>query len=140
MGLATTSLWLPISSSTLLKPEHEIDVELRYTNIRLRTFDTSATVSGSSSAEAASLYARYRAPTGLVVMDNPLRYVIEAANTVYLGDQRGLLGFNNLTSVGAGIEFDSSQYKVVVTRTRIVARYAFGQNARGFAIGLAVSF
>jgi hypothetical protein len=125
---------------TLVKPEHEIDVELRYTNIRLRTFDSSAAVSGSSSAEAASLYARYRAPTGLVVMDNPLRYVLEAANTVYLGDQRGLLGFNNLTSVGAGIEFDSSKYKAVITRTRIVARYAFGDNVRGFAIGLAVSF
>jgi len=77
-------------------------------------FDSSAMVSGSSSTEA--------------------------ANTVYLGDQRGLLGFKNLTSVGAGIEFDSSQYKVVVTRTRIVARYAFGQDVRGFAIGLSVSF
>lgn len=125
---------------TLVKPEHEIDLELRYTNIRLRTFDSSAVVSGSASAEAASIYARYRAPTGLQVMDNPLRYVLEAANTVYLGDQRGLLGFNNLTSVGVGIEFDSSKYKAVVTRTRLVARYAFGDNVRGFAIGLAVSF
>ncbi len=67
--------------------------------------------SGSSSTEAASLYARYRAPTGLVVRDNPLRYVLEVANTVFLGDQRGLLGFNNLTSVGAGIEFDSRNTK-----------------------------
>ncbi|MDN4016103.1 hypothetical protein [Zwartia panacis] len=125
---------------TLVKPEHEIDLELRYTNIRLRTFDSSAVVSGSASAEAASVYARYRAPTGLQLMDNPLRYVLEAANTVYLGDQRGLLGFNNLTSVGVGIEFDSSKYKAVVTRTRLVARYAFGDNVRGFAIGLAVSF
>ncbi|MFY9136392.1 hypothetical protein [Zwartia sp.] len=125
---------------TLVKPEHEIDLELRYTNIRLRTFDASATVGGSASAEAASLYARYRAPTGLQIMERPLRYVLEAANTVYLGDQRGLLGFNNLSSVGAGIEFDSSKYKAVVTRTRLVARYAFGQNVRGFAIGLAVSF
>jgi len=125
---------------TLVKPEHEIDLELRYTNIRLRTFDSSAVVSGSASAEAASLYARYRAPTGLQIMERPLRYVLEAANTVYLGDQRGLLGFNNLSSVGAGLEFDSSKYKAVVTRTRIVARDAFGQNVRGFAIGLAVSF
>ena len=125
---------------TLVKPEHEIDFELRYTNIRLRTFDSSEVVSGSASAEAASVYARYRAPTGLQMMDRPLRYVLEAANTVYLGDQRGLLGFNNLTSVGVGIEFDSSKYKAVVTRTRVVARYAFGDNVRGFAIGLAVSF
>ena len=125
---------------TLVKPEYEVDVELRYTNIRLHTFDSSAVVSGSATAEAASVYARYRAPTGLQVMERPLRYVLEAANTVYLGDQRGLLGFNNLSSVGLGVEFDSSKYKMAVTRTRLVARYAFGENVRGFALGLAVSF
>jgi len=68
---------------TLVKPEHEIDLELRYTNIRLRTFDSSAAVSGSASAEAASVYARYRAKTGLQIMERTLRYVLEAANTVY---------------------------------------------------------
>jgi hypothetical protein len=63
---------------------------------------------------------------GPIVIDNPLRHVLEAANSIYLGDQRGRFGFNHLTSLGTGIEFDSSKYKAVVTRTRIVARYAFG--------------
>lgn len=125
---------------TLVKPEYEVDLELRYTNIQLRTFDSSTAVKGNATAEAASIYARFRAPTGMTVMDRPLRYVLEAANTVYLGDQRGLLGFNNLSSVGVGLEFDSSKYDIMVSRTRLVARYAFGQNVRGFAIGLAVSF
>jgi hypothetical protein len=125
---------------TLVKPEYEVDVELRYTNIQLKSFESSLAVRGSAVAEAASFYARYRAPTGIMVMDRPLRYVLEAATTSYLGDQRGLLGFNNLSSVGAGIEFDSSAKSSLISRTRIVARYAFGQNVRGFAIGLAVSF
>lgn len=125
---------------TLVKPEYEIDFELRYTNIRLKAFKSSQAVGGTASAEAASIYARYRAPTGLYVMDRPLRYVLELASTTYLGDQRGLLGFNNLSSVGAGIEFDSSAKSGLISRTRIVGRYAFGQNVRGFAIGLAVSF
>ncbi len=73
-------------------------------------------------------------------MERPLRYVLEAANTVYLGDQRGILGINYMSSVGTGIEFDSSAYDVFVTRTRIVARYAFGENVHGFAVGLAMSF
>jgi hypothetical protein len=124
----------------LIKPKYEVDLELRYTNIRLKTFKSNTVVSGSASAEAVSAYARYRAPTGLTVMDRPLRYVLEAANTTYLGDQRGMLGFNYLSSVGAGLEFDSSKYGGLISRTRIVARYAFGQNVRGFAIGLAVSF
>jgi len=125
---------------TLVKPAYEIDLELRYTDIRLKAFKSSQAVKGSASAQAASVYARYRAPTGLTVMDRPLRYVLELATTTYLGDQRGMLGFNNLSSVGAGIEFDSSAKTTLVTRTRIVGRYAFGENVRGFAIGLAVSF
>jgi len=125
---------------TLVKPAYEIDLELRYTNIRLKAFKSSQAVGGTASAEAASVYARYRAPTGLYVMDRPLRYVLELASTTYLGDQRGLLDFNNLSSVGAGIEFDSSAKSSLISRTRIVGRYAFGQNVRGFAIGLAVSF
>ena len=124
-----------------IKPEREIDIEWRYTNIRLQTFaDTADSVKGSSSAEATSLYGRYRAPTGWFALGRPLRYVLESAHTTYLGSQRGLLGFNHMTSVGAGFELDSSAYDVFVTRTRIVARYAFGQNVRGFALGLAMSF
>ncbi len=125
----------------LSKPEHDIDLELRYTNIALRSFgNTSESVKGSASAEAASIYARYRAPTGISFLDRPLRYVLEAANTVYLGDQRGILGMDYMSSVGVGLEIDSSAYDVFVTRTRIVARYAFGENVTGFAVGLAASF
>ena len=56
------------------------------------------------------------------------------------GDQRGVLGFDRLTSVGAGLELDSSAYNVFITRTRLVGRYVFGTNVSGFSVGLAVSF
>jgi hypothetical protein len=125
---------------TFVSQAYEVDIEARYTRIELRTFDAPAVVRGRAGAEALSFYSRYRAPTGLTVMQRPLRYVLELASTVYLGDQRGLLGFNYLSSVGVGIEFDSSAKTALISRTRIVARYAFGENVRGFAIGLAVSF
>jgi hypothetical protein len=125
----------------LVRPEYEVDVEWRYTNIQLQTFgNTSSSVKGSAAAEAASLYTRYRAPTGMSLMQRPLRYVLEGAHTTYLGDQKGLLGFNHMTSLGVGLEFDSSAYDIIVSRTRLVARWAFGENIRGFAIGLAMSF
>lgn len=125
----------------LVTPAYEVDIEWRYTNIRLKSFGgTSEAVQGSATAEATSLYTRYRAPTGLTVMQRPLRYVLEAAHTTYLGDQRGVLGFNYMTSLGAGIEFDSSAYDLVISRTRLVARVSFGENVRGYALGLAVSF
>ena len=125
----------------LISTEHDIDIELRYTNIELKSFGkTPSIVRGEASAEAASLYARYRAPTGISLLDRPLRYVAEAANTVYLGDQRGILGITNMSSLGAGLELDTSAYDMFVTRIRLVARYSFGENVRGSSLSIAMSF
>jgi len=45
------------------RPENEIDVELRYTNIYLRSFGGSSTaVQGSADSQSVSLWARWRAP------------------------------------------------------------------------------
>ncbi len=86
------------------------------------------------------MWARWRAPTGLYALERPLRYVLDAAHSTYWGDNANILGFSNLSSVGIGLELDSSACDTFVTRTRLVARYAFGHNVTGFAIGLALSF
>jgi hypothetical protein len=39
-----------------------------------------------------------------------------------------------------GLELDSSACDIYVTRARVVGRYVFGQDIRGFSIGLAISF
>ena len=83
---------------------------------------------------------RIRAPTGFMLLHRPLRYVLEGAHSTFFGAQAGILGFNHLTSFGMGLELDSSAYELYVTRARVVGRYIFGQNIRGFSIGLAVSF
>jgi len=123
------------------RPDNEIDVELRYTNIYLRSFGgTSEAVQGSADAQSVSLWARWRAPTGMTMLERPLRYVLELAHTTFLGDLDGVLGFNYLSSVGAGLELDSSARDIGVTRTRLMARYKVGEHARGWSVGLAVSF
>jgi len=123
------------------RPENEIDVELRYTNIYLQSVgNTSDAVKGSSDAQSLSLWSRWRAPTGLSALDRPFRYVLEFSHTQFLGDLRGALGFDWLTSVGAGVELDSSKYPILVTRTRLLARYKFGDNVQGWSVGLACSF
>lgn len=118
---------------------YDLDVELRYTNILLQSFDTSTAVTGSAQAEAVSLYTRLRLPTGLVFMRRPLRYVFELANTTYLGDQAGALGFNYLTSLGAGIELDTSAINLWISRVRFVGRYVIGENVNGASFGISVS-
>jgi len=123
------------------RPGNEIDVELRYTNIYLQSFGgTSTAVEGSADSQSASLWARWRAPTGIAMLERPLRYVLEFAHTTFLGDLDGVLGFDDLSSVGTGLELDSSAHDINVTRTRLMARYKVGEHVRGWSVGLAISF
>jgi len=123
------------------REDYEIDVELRYSHMQLRSFKSKYnSIEGSSDANILSLWTRWRAPTGFTMLNNPLRYVIECSNTTFLGKQRDALGFNYLTTIGVGLELDSSDYPVFITRTRIIYRYTFGENVSGFALGLAMSF
>ncbi len=66
--------------------------------------------------------------------------MLEFAHTQFLGSLRGALGFDSLTSFGAGIELDSSKYAVIVERTRLLCRFQIGDGVRGWSVGLAVSF
>ncbi len=123
------------------RPEGDLDAELRYTNIFLRNTGTLAdAVDSRSIARSLNLWTRWRAPTGVVLLDRPLRYVLEFAHTRYGGDLEGALGFDYLSSIGLGMELDVSKYERWVTRVRLVARYRFGPNVQGTSIGFAVSF
>ena len=123
------------------KPQ-DIDIELRYSDMTLRSFaNTSEAVKGEANTQNLGVYLRRRAPiSDWTLLNKPVRYVLEGAHTEYLGEQRGQLGFNSLSSVGLGFELDSSDYDVFISRTRLVARYMFGNNTNGYGIGLAMSF
>jgi hypothetical protein len=121
-------------------PESEVDAELRYSNIQLQSFQTSSAVQGHATAQSASFWSRYRAPTGWVAFERPVRYVLEYAHTRFLGDLDGALGFTAVNSLGAGLELDTSRYESYVTRVRFLLRYKVGDNVRGWAVGLAASF
>ena len=123
------------------RPENEIDVELRYTNIYLQSINTSSeAVSGSTSAQTLNLWARWRAPTGLTALDRPFRYVLEFTHTQFLGDLRGAMGFDYLTSLGAGFELDTTKYTWLTSRWRMLGRYKFGDGVQGWSVGIACSF
>ena len=121
-------------------PENEVDVELRYTNIHLDSFQSSSAVQGHAVAQSASFWSRYRAPTGWVALERPVRYVLEYAYTRFIGDLDGALGFTYVNSFGAGLELDTSRYEAYVSRVRLVLRYKVGDHVTGWAVGLAASF
>jgi hypothetical protein len=121
-------------------PRDEIDVELRYSSIYLQSFDSSQAVEGNAHAQTFSLWSRYRAPTGLVALERPVRYVLEYAYTRFLGDLDGALGFRYVNTLGGGLELDSSARDVYATRMRLMLRYKVGNNVTGWAVGLGLSF
>jgi hypothetical protein len=121
--------------------DYEIDVEVRYTNIYLQSIPgTSEGVKGSALAQNLNLWSRWRAPTGLTALQRPVRYVLEFTYSLYFGDQEDVLGFNQLFSLGAGLELDTSRYLYLTQRIRLIGRYRFGQNVTGWSIGLGISF
>jgi hypothetical protein len=121
-------------------PEADDDIQLRYTNVQLKSYDTpNLSVAGHARAENVSLWARRRAPTPWTALQRPVRWVFEGAYTDFLGDQREL-GLKHMASLGLGIELDSSATDLWITRWRALVRYKFGENVHGVALGLAVSF
>jgi hypothetical protein len=132
--------------SLMLDYEHyrdpyDIDVEVRLTHIWLQsTRGTTDAVKGSALAQSASLWARWRAPTGLRALDRPFRYVLEYAYSYYFGPDGDMVGFNHLNSLGAGLELDTGAWDNWVSRVRLMGRYRFGENVTGWTIGLGISF
>jgi len=120
---------------------HEIDVQIRLTDVYLQSYGgTSEAVQGSVWAQSVSLWTRWRAPTGLRSLDRPVRYVLEYAFTHYFGPDADMLGFNNLNSIGAGLELDTSALDRWATRWRLMGRYHFGEDVRGWGVSLGISF
>jgi hypothetical protein len=120
---------------------HDIDAEVRVTSVWLESYgSTSEAVKGSALAQSVSLWTRWRAPTGLRSLDRPVRYVLEYAFTRYFGPDGDMLGFNNLNSIGVGIELDTSVLDRIATRWRLIGRFRFGENVKGWGVGLGISF
>jgi hypothetical protein len=137
---------LGLGLSLLLDYEHyrqnyEIDVELRFTNMYLQSLPgTSEAIQGSFFSQNLNLWSRWRAPTGLTALHRPVRYVLEFTFSHYFGNQDDTLGINNLCSLGAGLELDTSAYLYWTQRIRLMGRYRFGENVTGWSVGLGISF
>jgi hypothetical protein len=125
---------------------YDFDLELRSTNLFQTTWgDTSPAVRGRASSISTSLWTRLRWPTGMEMFGRPVRYVLEASHSTFYGDQARSLGFNLLTSIGAGLEVDPSDLKIgalglYAGRVRVIGRYFFGPQVSGAAIGLGITF
>ena len=120
--------------------EREIDIELRYTNIHLNSYQSSEALEGQVNSHSLNLWTRRRIPTNFTLFDKPIRHVMEFAHTQFLGDLRGALGFNSLSSIGTGLELNIKNYPLFFERARVMTRFQFGANVTGWSLGFAASF
>ncbi len=121
--------------------DYEVDVEVRLTDIRLQSYgNTSVAVKGSSLAQNVGLWSRWRAPVGFEALNRPVRYVLEYAYNYYFGPNGDMLGFSSLSSIGTGLELDTSAHDRIVTRWRLMGRYRFGNGVSGWGVSIGMSF
>src|SRR5258705_10780554 len=78
----------------------------RYVPAQFRRFIASR--AGVAAAQQVSLWTNWRAPTGWRALDRPIRYVLEAAYSHDFGDSVGVLCFNDLTSLGVGLNWTAA--------------------------------
>lgn len=125
----------------LHREAYEVDIELRYTRLRLETIRASAAAAGASAnAEALGVWARVRVPTEVNAFGRPLRAVVQFAHTRYLGVQAGALGFEYLTKIGTGLELDVGALELVLDRARVTLNAVVGDKISGFSLGFGLSF
>lgn len=131
----------------LARPGYEVDVELRYSQMRLEAIDSGSSrgVLGASDAASATLWARLRWPSGAELGGRTLRWVAELTHSEFLGPQRGALGFEALTKIGGGIELDVGKDGIgpsffELQRVRLMGRFLFGPDVQGFSVGLGLGF
>lgn len=121
--------------------DYEVDFTLRHTHIRLEPIAGDKEIQESADAITTSMWSRLRIPTGLDLWDRPIRGVTEFSASWLPGDQGTALNTQWLLQAGAGMEIDFSETWVpLITTTRVVARYTYGEELHGFGIGLAASF
>jgi hypothetical protein len=119
----------------------EVDVTLRYSNLRLEPIGGDKDVVGSATAQTTALWSRLRVPTGYRAFDRPVRMVGEFSVGHYGGDQEELFNTPWIAQVGFGGEIDVSKTRIpFATTARAVVRYTKGENLEGISLGFAVSF
>lgn len=128
------------------RPEFEFEVELRLSHMRISTLPIADRgIDISSDSTVAGLWTRYRWPTGAEAFGRPSRWVLEGYHSEFFRAQREVLGIDRLTRLGGGIEVDVGRWEfggvgLYLQRLRLSGNVLFGEDVRGWSVGLGMSF
>lgn len=125
-----------------ISDEYEFEVTGRITQMQIETVGSSSDVDASADATVASFWTRYREPIeGWRAFGSPVRWVVDGSVGFYGGGPTEFPGLEWLAGIGAGLELDVSKTRTIFTsRARLMGRYYFGNDYRGWGLGVALSF
>lgn len=127
---------------TDVQPNRELEFRLRQSFMKLKSIGSSSYLNAEADVVTSSAWARLRQPLGdLSAFGSPVRSVLQASVTGFNGDQSEILGTSWLAKVGAGIELGNSGDALPVRgQLRLLLSYAFGENYKGYSVGLGFNF
>jgi len=129
------------------RADWEFELELRLSQMNLRTLPVfSRGLDVRENTRTATLWARYRVPTGWEAWGRPVRWVFETYHSEFLTDtQRRVLGADRLTRLGTGIELDVGRWELGafglnLQRVRLMGNVITGEGISGYSVGFGASF
>jgi hypothetical protein len=66
--------------------------------------------------------------------------VFDGAHSWFTADQTEVLGFEQLSKLGIGLELDLGAKPRLMERIRLLGRYVYGEDIAGWSLGFGLSF
>jgi hypothetical protein len=125
-----------------LGPESSLTANLRYNQITDINYSASdRSLESTNRFSASTVRVEARGPTGLMMLNYPLRWIAFTGGTWMMGRHRNALGFNTFAELGGGIELaDRDLLRGVVEGVSLRGSALVGERVTGWSLGLSLSF
>lgn len=94
----------------------------------------------NETANIYSIRADYARPTGFIVADRALNWVVYGGYAGFFGANSDALGFTSVAEIGGGFEVPFATDRPNGERVRLAAGYLFGPDVKGWTVGLSLQY
>jgi len=124
-----------------IAPDTNLTASLRYnriTDINYSASDPSLESTNRFTASTAKV--EVKGPTGMTLLDYPLRWIAFTGGTWMMGRHRNALGFNSFAELGGGIELEDDTLLRGLEGVSLRASALVGERVTGWSLGISLSF
>jgi len=120
---------------------HKLTAKSNYDHTIITSFNESGDFSGfTEQIDLLNFSFDLATPWGVDLFGYPLTGIVHESNTVFLGDNRNALGFNNLNALGYRVDTDLTKEGWKIESVSLGFNYLVGANVEGYEIVFNVDF